>query len=543
MGARVLWGGPLAFALAAGCVGDIGDGPASEPGTVAQGVCADTPFVRRLTIEEYVATVEATLGVDIELEAVAALPKDLQSDGFSNSAGALIVTLDHVQDYAELAELAVSRIPNIADFAATMASCTDLSPTCAEELIAALSQRVYRGEVAAEEVSALMPIFATADVEGESFENGVGLVLTAMLQSPRFLYRVENEVGENEGEIRALSAYAVANRLSYLLWSAPPDDTLFLAAADDALTTDEAIEAHVRRMLDDPRARETSARYLSDWLGLSRLDNIARDPGQFPEFTDTIAEQMKFETLEYFDHLVWEKQRPLSEIFNTQTTFVGDSLAGFYGFEQVGAGEYDLSDIPERGGLLTQGSILTNGGATASMVGRGIFIMETFLCGEIGSPPPGVDTTPPEVEPGETQRTYSEGRVDNPACGGCHSRMEPLAWGIERYDSTGAYADEDANGNELKQDGYLLFDPGSDPAPYATTAELNELLAESESVKTCMADKATQFAMGRKVHGDPDTTCSLDAIHERFLTTDGTYHDLMVAIALSPMFRSITVQK
>ncbi len=544
MYARVLWGGPLALVLFAGCVGDIGKaGVGAETGTETQGLCADTPFVRRLTASEYVDTVAATLSVDIAAEAVALLPKDLRSDGFGNTAGALIVTLEHAQGYDELAALAVSRIPNITAFMADLTSCSELTPSCAEVSVDALSALMFRGPTAPEEVSALVPIFAVATAEGETFEVGAGMLLTAMLQSPRFLYRIETEIGEVEGEIRALVAHDVANRLSYLLWGAPPDAQLYQAAVDDSLRSDEQIEAQVRRMLDDKRARRTSRLYASDWLDLGRLDNIARDPAQFPDFNAAIAADMKAETLDFWERLVWEDERALSDLFSAQYTIVSDALATFYGLEPTSAGEYDVSDVPERGGLLTHGSILTNGGSSASMVGRGLFIMETFLCGEIGSPPPGVDVTPPTIEPGETQRTYSEGRVENSACRGCHTLMEPLAWGIERFDATGAYAREDPNGNELKQDGYVLDEPGGEPVPYETTAELNALLADSEVVQACMADKASQFAMGRPIQHDAEATCSIDQIHEQFVGNAGTYQDLMVAIALSPMFRNIYVQK
>ena len=91
------------------------------------------------------------------------------------------------------------------------------------------------------------------------------------------------------------------------------------------------------------------------------------------------------------------------------------------------------------------------------MVARGQYVLENVLCGKISSPPPGIDTTPPETEPGKSQRSYSEERVDNPSCGGCHSQMEPLVWGLARYDATGAYNLTDNFDNDLVEDGAIIF--------------------------------------------------------------------------------------
>lgn len=543
MRARALWGGTLAAVLTgvtgAGCVGNIGDGGGAEPASETQALCADEPFARRLTVAEYVASVRDVLGVDIAAEAATALPADLRADGFSNTAGALIVTLDHVEGYDELAELAVSKLGDVTAFAAEHVSCAEVDRACGQALAQALAPLLLRSPASDDEVAELAAVFDAVSAEGEGFDVAVTLLLRAMLQSPRFLYRIEDE--RCDEEICAVDGWAMASRLSYLLWGSAPDATLRQAA--DALTSDEQIEAQVRRMLADPRARETSRRYLSDWLNLGRLDNLQRDATAFPDWDPALARDMKDETLAYWEHIVWEEERSLSTLFTSERAFITPGLAAHYGIDVAPSedGSYDLSGVPERIGLLTQGSIATIGGNTASMVSRGLFLLENFLCSEIGSPPPGIDTTPPPVEPGASQRTASEGRVENPSCGGCHSRMEPLSWGIERYDATGAYAEIDPLGNDLLQDGSVIF-PGRSggPVPYATTAELAALFGESDEVMSCMAQKSTQFAMGRPLHrGEKADGCTLAAIDERFLASAGTYADLMVAIALSPAFRNI----
>ena len=220
---------------------------------------------------------------------------------------------------------------------------------------------------------------------------------------------------------------------------------------------------------------------------------------------------------------------------------VSPELAAHYGLGEPAEGDvYDLSAMPERGGLLTQGAVLTVGGDESSMVGRGLHMLTTFLCGGLDDPPPGVDTTPPEIEPGLSQRLYSEERVDNPACGGCHSQMEPLAYGLERFDAVGRYRLEDHFGNPLGEDGSVRFPGEAEAVPSATTAELMDRLRASERVRDCMTLTAAQYAIGRPILATDG--CTMTEVRDRFAASDGTYRDLLLAIAGSRGFRSIRTE-
>ena len=251
---------------------------------------------------------------------------------------------------------------------------------------------------------------------------------------------------------------------------------------------------------------------------------------------------MKAETVAFAEALAIDEARPLLELFNDQRTFVDGTLADWYGLPgpQDGVEMIDLSSIPERGGILTQGSLLTIGGNEASMVARGQFLLENVMCGKLASPPPGVDTTPPEIEEGRSQRFYSEERVNDPSCGGCHSQMEPLAWGLERFDGTGVVGTTDRFGNALSEDGNIAVPGQSEPLPFSTIGEMMDLLSESPRLRDCMSLKAAQFALGRLLL-DTDG-CSLAEMRDRFTATDGSYQELIVSIALSPMLRTVRTQ-
>lgn len=196
---------------------------------------------------------------------------------------------------------------------------------------------------------------------------------------------------------------------------------------------------------------------------------------------------------------------------------------------------YDLSSNPARGGLLTQGSVLTMGGDDASMVTRGLFVLRDLLRGTVKDPPPCLDTTPIPSSPGQSQRVISEERVANQSCGGCHEKFEPLAFGLERFDGLGSYYKRDVFGNRLRQDGEILFPGTAEAQSYKTSAELMDMLAASERVAETITWKLVQFVMGRPL-GARDAS-EIIKIHENAREEGGTYQSLISAIATSDLIR------
>jgi hypothetical protein len=245
---------------------------------------------------------------------------------------------------------------------------------------------------------------------------------------------------------------------------------------------------------------------------------------------------MKEETLAFFKEVIWTQKRPLADLLNADVTFATPRLAKHYGFNVVGGeslAKYDLSKIPERGGLLTQGSVLTIGGDEASMVTRGLFVLHDLFRSGVKDPPPCVDTTPVPTKPGLTQRSIAEQRVANKSCGGCHGKFEPLAYGLEIYDGVGAFHKKDEHGNNLRQDGEVLFPGTVKPIPYKTSEELMNLLSSSGRVSQCITWKLAQFALGRPL-GQPDAL-ALDKIHMEAQKGGGTYSSVIRAIVKSDL--------
>jgi hypothetical protein len=489
-------------------------------------------WVQRLTLPEYIETVRSALSVDIADEARDLLPPDLRADGFSNTAYNLGVDLKHVEAYNRLAEIIVSRL-DVPAFAGRYSEARKFDDDKMREFVAALGKWLLRGPLNESEVNLYRGIASTVSSAGGDFDDAVRFIIEALLQSPRFVYRIEEQRGD--GGPRPADPYELASRMSYILWGAPPDEELFGAAERGELADRAQVEKQVQRMLQDPRAVERSLQFESEWLNLGRLANLRPDSEKFPNWNAQLAADMRAETLAYFREVVWTQNRPMTDLLNAQVTFATPHLAEHYGLAPAGDGlsRYDLSQVPGRGGLLTQGSVLTIGGDEASMVTRGLFVLHELLRGTINAPPPCVNTTPPPTKAGLTQRGIAEARIADEKCGVCHGRFDALAFGLEKFDGVGAFHERDRHGNPLRDDGEVLFPGEPQPVKYASSAELMDQLAASPRVRQTLTWKVAQFAVGRPL-GAADAA-TLDAIDKAAAAEGGTYAALIRAIVLSDL--------
>jgi hypothetical protein len=505
-----------------------------DPAVYAHGEQAGVNWIRRLTVAEYISTVRAATGVDIAKDARALLPTDLRADGFSNTAYNLNVDLKHINAYAQLADRIVARM-DVKPFARRFGGNGSFTDNKMRAFIERLGRWMLRGPLEEREVDLFRGITTSLVANGGTYEEAVGLVLEAMLQSPRFIYRMENQQAGGR-----ISDAELAVRLSFLLWGAPPDEALNAAADKGQLGNASQLRPQVERMLKDPRAMERSVQFASEWLNLGYLANLRPDKQHFPNWNPALAGDMHTETIAFFKEIVWKQNRPLPDLLNAQFTHLTPRLAKHYGLPAIAEGEgsqrYDLTKVPARGGLLTQGSILTRGGDDASMVTRGLFVMHDLLRGVVKDPPPCVDTTPVASQPGLSQRSIAEKRIANANCGGCHSKFEPLAFGLERFDGLGSYFEKDNHGNRLREDGKILFPGAAKPIVYRTSGELMNHLAASDRVRQSITWKLTQYALGRPL-GARDAR-AVQAIHEAGWQKAGTYANLITAIALSDLFQT-----
>lgn len=511
-----------------------------DPVTFAHAEGASTRFIQRLTITEYIETVRAAVGVDISAAARKILPPDLRADGFSNTAYNLTVDLKHVECYSQLAELIVEQM-DVAKFSQRFSKSRSLSTDASmRDFVAAMGKWLFRGPLDEREVTNYCGVGTTVSSAGGSYEDGVSLIVEAMLQSPRFIYRLESQRGD--GTEWPVSQHELATRMSYIVWGGPPDKQLMKAADEGALGDPAQLKLQVERMLKDPRAVTRSCQFISEWLHLDRLGNMQPDAKRFPQWQAELGNDMRDETIAYFKEVVWKERRPLTDLFNAQFTFASPRLAKHYGIASAPNGvsdgglvRYDLSKVSSRGGLLTQGSVLTVGGDDASMVTRGLFVLHDILRGTVKAPPPGLDTTPVPSKPGLPQRLIAEKRIKDASCGGCHSRFEPLAFGLERYDGLGGFHEQDEHGNTLREDGEVLFPGAAQAVKYDSSMKLMEVLAQSDRVRKSITWKVAQFSLARPL--GPADARLLEEVHAEAWKSGGTYESLITALVASDLVR------
>jgi hypothetical protein len=315
----------------------------------------------------------------------------------------------------------------------------------------------------------------------ETIDEGMQLALEAMLVSPRFLFRIE--------PAGALDDFQFASRLSYFLWSSLPDDELFQLAQQHRLRDPEVLRAQIHRMLLDPKSRALVENFAGQWLQTRNLDSLQPDPAKFPEFTNDLRRDMQQETRLFFQSIVRDG-RPISDLLSANYTFLNQRLAAFYGISHVEGPQFRRVDLPpdsHRGGILTLASVLTvsSYSARTSPVIRGKWILENLLDSAPPPPPPNVPKLD-ETALGDTatMRQRLEQHRANPACRGCHARMDPLGFSLENYDAIGHWRTHDGN---------LPIDAGDGP-----DALKQFLLKDQDRFARTLGSKLITYALGRK---------------------------------------------
>jgi len=319
---------------------------------------------------------------------------------------------------------------------------------CVEKIISTLARRAYRRPVTPSEVRGLMRFVSEAQHSGKGLEYGIRTSLVAMLVSPQFLFRSERDPDPTDpARVHRVSDFELASRLSYFLWRSMPDDELLAAAESGKLRDQVAFRAQVRRMLDDPKSVALADDFAGQWLELRNLDSVKPDPDRFLYWGPELRAAMKTETRMFFDYML-RNNRPLSEFLNARYTFLNERLAKFYGIEGVQGPEFRRVDLQtsERGGVLGQASILTISSypSRTSVVIRGKYILQNIL----GTPPPPPPPDVPALEEDSVGQSASlrqqmEKHRSNSVCASCHSKMDPLGFGLENYDAIGKWRTKD----------------------------------------------------------------------------------------------------
>jgi hypothetical protein len=344
------------------------------------------PVLRRLTHAQYNNTVRDLLG-ELSLPANQFPPEDFVN-GYKNQYQAQSLSPMLYEAYSAAAEKLARNVFRRGDGPA-LVGCTP-SPACRSQFVRSFGRKAFRRPLNPQEQSRYEAILAAEN----DFMTGAQTVIEAMLQSPNFLFRLD------ESPDPALKPYATASRLAYTYWNTMPDTALLDAAGRGELNAPEGVERMARRMLDNPKAKEALDDFVSQWLRFDRVIAAGRDRRLYPRFSRETALAMTDETRRFIGDLVWN-DRNFTEIFTAGYGYVNSELAPVYG---VTAPSKEFERIPfpadsERAGLLGQALFLTltANPAETSPTARGLFVREHFLCQHVADPPPGVSTNLPPV--------------------------------------------------------------------------------------------------------------------------------------------------
>jgi mono/diheme cytochrome c family protein len=317
-------------------------------------------------------------------------------------------------------------------------------PACVDKIITNMAHHAYRRPVTRAEVASLSKFVGIAKAHGQSTEQGIQLVLQAMLVSPNFLFRIEHDPNPTDpSAVHNISDVELASRLSYFLWSSMPDDELMGLAEAGKLRGPGVLDAQVKRMLGDPRSSALADNFAGQWLEIRNLDVMKPDPQKFPEWGPELREGMRTETRMFFDYIL-RQNRPMTDFLDAKYTFLNERMAKYYGIEGVKGPDFRKVDLTtdQRGGILSQASVLTVSSypTRTSVVIRGKYILQEIL----GTPPPPPPPDVPmldEAAVGTSQslRQQMEKHRANAVCASCHSKMDPLGFALENYDGIGKW--------------------------------------------------------------------------------------------------------
>jgi hypothetical protein len=522
---RQLWA--VLFVSLLACEGSISE-PEGGPGSGAtsrmcrnsDAIVLGTNPMRRLTATEWSNTIQDLLGgTPPELPA---LPPDSTSSGsFDNEALALGPSDVHVARWEQAAFAVGEQVVTDPGVRARLVPCGEADSDCAERFVQSFGLRALRRPLTRDESDRYVAFFE-AQRTAIDFDAAVQLTVTALLQAPQFLYRLELGTGSaRDGQVR-------------LLWESMPDDALFAAADADQLRTASQLETQARRMLADPRAREAVADYFRQWLHLDRVAGEAKLPELVPEWNPTVAAAAREESMRFAEHVFFEGT--LADLFTSRVGFVPPELESIYGVSSPGA-DVAMELPPERAGILSRVAFL--GGEAREANGspplRGVFVLKRLLCTPPGSPPPDANTSPPVLDPTmgpQTNRMLFEDRTADARCQTCHVSIDGFGFAFENYDTAGRYRTVD-NGLPVDATG-VATGLGGEPVGFEGAVELQTLLAQSETIADCAVEKWFIYANGRAP--EAADACQLRALQEDFQASGGDLDELLVQMVQRPEF-------
>jgi hypothetical protein len=505
------------------------------------------PFVmRRLSKVEYANTLHDLYGVNPSI--ADSLPEEVVGEGYLNSISPLQSEL-----FLEVANEVVGQIVSPEGKAPTAVQRrlfgrkppqgADLRQA-ARHVARSLARDAYRRPPTEAELDVLVDVFDLARGKELDYTASLGWMLKAVLVSPQFLFIAPaGEPEPNEKTVR-LDDHHLAARLSYLLWSAPPDAELSALADKGELHTPKTLRSQAKRLLLHPRARALFDGFGAQWLRVNDLERQVFDPKLFPEMTPALREAMMSEARLFFESLVHKNDRTIRFV-DSDYTFLNEPLAELYGLGSSVKGPRMRRvklENPNRGGILGMPATLaaTSFPTRTSPVRRGVWVLEQLLGEHVPPPPPDIpalDAQEPKRVEGLTLRQRTELHTKNPVCANCHRTLDPIGFGLENFDAVGRWRDRNESGIAIDSAGKLPTG-----AAFSNPAELKRLLAGRESdLARNLTERFMAYALGRPLEGYDEVV--IDQLMARIAADEYRVRTILTEVIASYLFTHRRIEK
>ncbi|MBL4684547.1 MAG: DUF1592 domain-containing protein, partial [Nannocystaceae bacterium] len=350
--------------------GDSSGGEDVEP--------APTYPIRRLTSRELDKTLRAALELDPTFsDYFLPLEPDEPLQVFSNEVAGLVVGAGVLEAQLEIMERFSNRMAaQNSTSPRAFTDCEAISErACLEAFVQLVGGRLFRRPVTEEHAEQLLAVYDDVLVESDADVAYSALVL-AMVLSPRTLYLL----AETEDQ----RSWAVAERLSFFLWGAGPDDELRGLAADDSILDPEVLHAQATRLLADNRARDNLGLFYFELLDLTRFEHYFKGF----QYESDIGLSRSVIQEDFIDAAFapYSQAGTLESLLTEPLSFSDPAFAENY------PGDYP--------GLLSHPAFTWTHAANRSThpVGRGVTVRERLLCQNLGAPPMDISAIPDNVD-------------------------------------------------------------------------------------------------------------------------------------------------
>ncbi|MEZ6088428.1 MAG: DUF1592 domain-containing protein [Pirellulaceae bacterium] len=498
------------------------------------------PFViRRLSKVEYGNTLHDLYGVDSSI--AASLPEEVVGEGYLNSISPLQseLFLDIANKVLDQVVAPEGQPPTAVQnrlFGKLPSDDVDLREG-ARSVARSLARDAYRRPPTKAELDVLVGIFDLGRENKLSYTASLSLMWKAILVSPQFLFITPAGEADTKGSVVPLDDYQLASRLSYLLWSAPPDAELSALADNGQLHEPKVLRAQVERLLENERSRALFDSFGAQWLGIGGLRDQTFDPELFPQMTAELRGAMMDEARLFFDGIVRENQS-VSRLVDSDVTFLNEPLAELYGIEQSVKGlamRRVKLENPNRGGILGMPATLATSSLPnrTSPVKRGVWVLEQVLGERVPPPPPDVPELDDQEEQsmeGLTLRERTELHRTDPNCANCHKVLDPIGFGLENFDAIGRWRELDDVGVAIDSTGEL---PSGER--FSTPADLKQILAKREpALARNLTQRLMAFALARHLEGYDEIV--IDQLMVKIAEDDYRVRSIITEVITSYLF-------